>query len=603
MKSLRVLATHVMEDMGAWCAINPRRDILTIQRRCEGEGDSFLTITLPTYGKAFEQCLALGRLDANLFPSTWRVRGGFPVFLQDFLRLIFADDGVMLDEPSIQSIRSIRQLTLMFAKIEGSCSIERDAQSFTRYIQTERELHENDFVSDADRSGEFDRLARRLWGPVLNRIAERIESYSIMPKHGPGAVADGLVSNQKFDNLTWTQRLEEEFPYFMYGTSHRNPVATDAPQPVFLSPVNEIPVRVITVPKTAATSRVISLEPAHMQMMQQSLLEAFTEEIDADPLMGPIASYSSQEPNRLLAKAGSVDGSYATIDLSDASDRVRLSVVQRLLAGSSITSRAVLACRSTHADVPGLGVIPLAKFASMGSALTFPIETMVFTTIVFMAIQDGLGTAISDSLIRSMRGHVRVYGDDIIVPTRYAPLVISRLESFGLKVNYHKTFQTGRFRESCGGDYFSGYDVSVVKMRGNLPNTRREQELIERLVAFRNRLAKACLYITVAALDRHIRSLLNGVFPVLSEEAPGLGRTDETDRRDDGEKRRWNEKSQALEIRAWHIHRPLPPSPLDGYGALWKHYLRRGNFPREDGHLNFAGRPKSATMKLRYGPA
>jgi hypothetical protein len=63
---------------------------------------------------------------------------------------------------------------------------------------------------------------------------------------------------------------------------------------------------------------------------------------------------------------------------------------------------------------------------------------------------------------------VSLYGDDIIVPTATAVSVVGGLESFGLKVNIRKSFWTGEFRESCGGDYFRGLDVTPVYLRYSL---------------------------------------------------------------------------------------------------------------------------------------
>nr|QDH86778.1 MAG: RNA-dependent RNA polymerase [Leviviridae sp.] len=103
--------------------------------------------------------------------------------------------------------------------------------------------------------------------------------------------------------------------------------------------------------------------------------------------MNEFIGSDTQEPNQLLAQKGSRDGSLATLDLSEASDRVSLQLVEELLARNPLAKEAILACRSLRASVPGHETITLAKFASMGSALCFPIEAMVFITITFLAIE------------------------------------------------------------------------------------------------------------------------------------------------------------------------------------------------------------------------
>jgi hypothetical protein len=55
---------------------------------------------------------------------------------------------------------------------------------------------------------------------------------------------------------------------------------------------------------------------------------------------------------------------------------------------------------------------------------------------------------------------VRIFGDDLIIPGEWEPLVERVLETLHLRVNQSKTHVTGRFRESCGMDAFQGYDVS-----------------------------------------------------------------------------------------------------------------------------------------------
>lgn len=54
---------------------------------------------------------------------------------------------------------------------------------------------------------------------------------------------------------------------------------------------------------------------------------------------------------------------------------------------------------------------------------------------------------------------ISVYGDDIIVPVDEARSLINYLSILGFQTNVDKTYLSGNFRESCGGDFLNGIDV------------------------------------------------------------------------------------------------------------------------------------------------
>jgi hypothetical protein len=162
-----------------------------------------------------------------------------------------------------------------------------------------------------------------------------------------------------------------------------------------------------------------------------------------------------------LARLGSIDGSYATIDLKDASDMISNDLVIEVFGKVAPTFLQLIQdCRSTRAKLPDGTILPLRKFASMGSALCFPIEAMVFFTIVMYTLVKISGKVPSRRLLTKLSRDVAVYGDDIIIPSSTATRVMEDLESYGLRVNHDKSFHTGLFRESCGGDYYNGVDIT-----------------------------------------------------------------------------------------------------------------------------------------------
>nr|QDH90103.1 MAG: hypothetical protein H4BulkLitter223084_000002 [Leviviridae sp.] len=117
MKSLMQLWTRLANELARQCCTCATRDIKYVSRRYEYEGESFLTISLPSFGKDFERSLDQGYVAPTLFMGfPWQA--GLPRLFGGFLGLVFDHhSGVLLDNPSVAAIRSIRQLTLMFGKI------------------------------------------------------------------------------------------------------------------------------------------------------------------------------------------------------------------------------------------------------------------------------------------------------------------------------------------------------------------------------------------------------------------------------------------------------------------------------------------------------
>lgn len=601
MKSHVILLSRVLEDSGILCCTSTTRDLNTVTRRVKDEGGSFLTLTLPTFAKDLERALDQGAVNSTHFAGFAR-RAGLPVFLRGFLSQIFDKwGGVLLDDPSIDAIQSVRQICYLFHKVELPCSEERERQAFKDYIECEQSILDLRKSFRDPQLVAFRRIANVLFGEMFSRVDSDVYHGNIIPKHGPGSTADRVSGNAKYANKTWTERLEEVFPAmdFLYPSArHYFNAIEDGNGPVWLEPGAEQPVRVISVPKTLKTPRIIAIEPVHMQYVQQGLMEKFVEGIERDDsFLGNFIGFSDQEPNRTLACQGSRDQSLATLDLSEASDRVSIQHVENLLSGYDWLARAVFSCRSTKAEVPGYGIRTLSKFASMGSALTFPIEAMVFLTVIFVGIEEKLSTHVSKDLVKGLIGKVRVYGDDIIVPVEYVQSVVDALEDFGLKVNRHKSFWTGRFRESCGGEYYAGHDVGIVKTRRVLPEQRQHTQEIISAVSLRNQLYFSGYWRTAEFLDGWIGKYIP--FPTVHEASPGLGRHTVLDY----EVQRLCPHLQRPLVRA-AVVRGLPPKSFLGESdALLKHFLKRGDEPFADrNHLRRAGRPDAVDINIRWVP-
>jgi hypothetical protein len=595
--SLTSLWNSVANDFATRCCTSAALDIKTVHGRVKHEGDSFLTITLPAFAKDFQKSLDIGRVERHHFSSFGRKRnGGLPRFLGGFLSLVFDPvSGVLLDSPDIDAILAIRQLTLLFSKYSLECSKERTKEAMKGYVKCEQDVRAFDSSRSDSLYRDFEACSKALFARALTKVDREVYYSEYSPQHGPGAVADNLRGNGKYRLRTWTKRLEEIFP------SGENLIPNwryyDQLQDVdILEPGSEIPVKVIAVPKTMKTPRIIAKEPACMQYMQQALLPLILDALKRDPFLRHALGFDDQVPNQRMALVGSLTGELATLDLSEASDRVSNQLVRLMTHNHSHLHKAVDACRSRRADVSGFGVLRLAKFASMGSALTFPIEAMVFLTIVMDAISKELNTSVARTRML-MRGRVRIYGDDIIVPTEYVPAVIGNLEAFGLLVNRDKSFWTGKFRESCGKEYYDGFDVSVVKCRRPFPTSRQCVPEVISLVSLRNQLYYAGCWGTVKWLDGKIRKLLRS-FPTVLPTSSVLGRHSFL-----------GHETQAADadtfgplVKGWKVRPLIPASPLDDTGALLKFFLKRGEMPSADErHLERAGRAQSLNIILGWG--
>jgi len=601
MKSHIVLLRTVLHEMGDWCCTSTDLDFKTIQARFKDEGLSFLTITLPQFAKDLEKGLEQGEVDSSLFLS-FRKKGRLPVFLQGFTSQIFERSaGTLLPDPNITAIWSIRQICNLFGKLEVPCSDARNLAAIRKYVETEQEVKIADASLDPDLRSEFQRASAIIWGNVFSNCDREIAEGNVVPKHGPGATADRIKGNLKYNQSKWTQRLESVFPHgeFLFPNWRH----FDADRVDILAPGQELPVRVVTVPKTLKTPRIIAIEPTCMQYMQQGIWQLLRTNIERDDILSELVGFEHQIPNREMAKLGSSNGTLATLDLSEASDRVSNQLVRDMSRYWYWFSSALDATRSRKADVPGHGVIRLAKFASMGSALCFPVEAIVFTTIIFMAISKECGVPLSQEFLSEFKGKVRVYGDDIIVPVEYVQCVIRNLEDFGLQVNSDKSFWIGKFRESCGKDYYDGVDVSYVKCRRIFPTSRKHVQEIESLVSLRNQLYYAGLWKTCEFLDSYIRRLIP--FPVVLPDSPALGRHSFLG----FETQRECPYLQRPLVRAFVITPKLPESKLEDYGALLKCFLKAGDKsidvvfdePSVDKeHLERAGRPYAVNTKLGW---
>lgn len=190
------------------------------------------------------------------------------------------------------------------------------------------------------------------------------------------------------------------------------------------------------VPKDFKTYRTIACEPVGnlpFQLAVDQWLKARLRRVLNIDL-------SDQSCNQELARKGSLNGTYATVDLAMASDTLAFNVIPYLFPEEWYNTLCSLRSRCyNHRELHGV----YAKFSSMGNGFTFSVETLVF----------------SAACVAVGSRSFKVYGDDIVIESSlYEPLV-AVLSFLGFQPNEEKSFHTGPFRESCGVDYHTGVNI------------------------------------------------------------------------------------------------------------------------------------------------
>jgi hypothetical protein len=486
------------------------REVFT--KRLEAEGLSFLTQTLPVVGKGLLAGFSRGFLLTSDFPG-WRLKKdkAYPLFLCGAFSELF--EGVYLRKQfedissrnhAAGAVACIRQLTELFYKLELEPTPEQLAQTTETFKQAEWDVtnllghmysdcipigvraveermqyhfdtsthpsnHESSGLTrrDVRNYAQVIRRAKRL----VHWLVKDVNPLEIRPKHGSGSSACRVKPHARYDSYRYIQRIADMYPYDEYFHFGRSSVCDNiAPWGLSEGPEEVEPsARVVFVPKDSRGPRLISEEPREFMYLQQGLNSLLVSAVERNHAVASEVSWLDQGRNRELARLGSIDPSlYVTLDLKEASDRVSWKLVKYLFPKP--WRDAFNASRSLSTELPDGEVIPLHKFAPMGSACCFPVMSICLWAIAASASKSYVPSRDDRTFRRNPllnREHrISVYGDDIIVPTQHAELVTLALKFAGLEVNESKSFtQDIPFRESCGGDYYYGVDVAPVRVK------------------------------------------------------------------------------------------------------------------------------------------
>jgi hypothetical protein len=459
--------------------VERERDCSRLADLVATRGLGVFTLDLPTLD---ERLLALLEEGHVSFGGPLEVRrsklDSRPRFLWEFWSLVCDKDGCLYKDPSVEAMHAIRQLSTMWKKLEVPCSQDRLMRSIDEYFAIEAEMPQpsalwgtgstddtehglfahsyrdvRDECSDHGFLVRLDKVAGILVSgiPVFSSMSED-SLVNGFHKHGPGAVANLRGKDYKYSFPNWSAKLEGLFPFdWCSGAGLGEYPDTD------IEPAS----RLLAVPKTAKGPRLIAAEPVEHQWCQQKV-KTFLDYHFRHSLVGLFFDPTNQALSQRLVALAARDRSLSTIDLSSASDRVQTTHIECMLRVNPSLLEAAAVSRTTGIEdgMSAYGYQSLRKFASMGSALTFPMQSLFFLCVALASCKaDTVGK------IRALRGKVRVFGDDIIVPERAYASTVRNLTALGLKVNKNKSFSKGRFRESCGSDCWGDYDITPVKLK------------------------------------------------------------------------------------------------------------------------------------------
>lgn len=303
-----------------------------------------------------------------------------------------------------------------------------------------------------------------------------VDDSSIPGKHGPGTTANRAKTiagkNAVFQHSIQSYQL----------TAAQNGSDKD----LLFRPPSSL---WMLVAKDCKSLRPITAEDAAMQYSQQSLKMKWylSTDFSTELPIRHFVRYRDQSRSRQRALTGSKlkrdDSTPVTVDLHAASDYLSVELVANLFSGNLL--HEIMSGRSWDSVVEK-ETVELGMYAGMGSALTFPVQTTVFTSIAVYStlvalyrrdngdIPFNFEQAKFDYLcgdgfrpeFKKFQASIQVYGDDIIVPEIAAPTLLLLLEKCGLVVNRDKSFVgTEAVRESCGIFALGGRDITPLRFR------------------------------------------------------------------------------------------------------------------------------------------
>lgn len=387
---------------------------------------------------------------------------------------------IVTTDRSLAEMRAKYLLGSLIKKFQFPTDLDtRVARALEIFSKAERDCKEynlNGYKLLADPETDFGadilRLARVFLVKVLGTELPGSKALLDKARHGPGATIGTCKGN------TSLYHKYEEWPYsctidaFRYA---RFAIETDQrwigalqnsyrerfgiqkhailDMEVFWSKVIKVVDgnRICTVPKDALKERTIAIEPTlnvYLQLGVDGFIRKRLKRFGVD--------LDSQEKNQELARLGSLpstlaENDFVTVDLKAASDSISIKLCELLLPSQWYSY--LMSLRSPSGELNGETLV-YEKISSMGNGYTFALESAIFAAIIYAVIKAGGGSFDHRKFA--------VFGDDLIVESRWYYRLVEALRLSGFQLNLDKTFSFGPIRESCGMDWFLGNPIRPV---------------------------------------------------------------------------------------------------------------------------------------------
>ena len=385
-------------------------------------------------------------------------------------------------------------------------------------------------------------------------------------KHGPGAVAEPKIKNHEKSRFpNWPHKLQDTFPWELCGKTIGAPMEKPSH--------HEMASRLICVPKTAKGPRLIAAEPISHQWCQQLVLRFLF--VQCREIFGThFIDFRDQHKSGAMVLEASLNRYLATVDLSDASDRLSCWTVERIIRTNPSILKALHAARTRYIKDENLGYVDflsLRKFASQGTATTFPVMSLVMLCI---ALASSLSPTdrVTWPKLRELRTKVRVFGDDIILPIHGYERLVRTMVLLQLKVNTAKSYVHGHFRESCGTDGYRGYDITPVKPKTLVAGSPASCQAV--VDTSNNLFNKGLWHASRTALDLLPVSVRKYIRIVGRNEVGFSGLSSFTGGDERHLTKRWNSRLHRHEVRVWSISDRTLRSERVGFDALLDFFAR-----------------------------
>lgn len=364
------------------------------------------------------------------------IQSDFTACVDSPLRALFCEDPRM----TLQVLRYLKRISPFKADKVAS-------ETMNEFLAINRSLKGVPLVIDED--GKV--LKRTQYYP--NFLIKGVREYCNLLLGNPSLTDEKICLEGEFSNgvtadggkLFYDKTLLYR-TYIPYYKDMRYPISEVIDEPLDF-------VRAVAVPKSYKSARIIAEVPAFQQYHMQGIRKLAVNATQRRKRFRQLIIQDDQTINQEWSRLGSVYGTYATIDLSAASDSISEHLARQVLP--SEWYNAISRYNPTQIKYKDK-LYPRYIFQTSGNGTTFIIESVIFLSIALFA------TEYVALMTNEDIADPRVFGDDIICDDRVYDTLVDFLGLLGFKVNLSKSFSgSSRYRESCGAEWYCGLDTAT----------------------------------------------------------------------------------------------------------------------------------------------